>query len=211
MSLQRCLNLALSVYNDTEEVTCTDGINWTLLQHGETIYIAIEGTEDWEDWKTNLNAFWPKTHGSVKAHRGFMNRSIVVFNEIIAKLDETYRLGHHRLINLCGHSLGGAMAQIIGQWIQGLYPEPMVKVYAFGSPPCFGRGYKINCTIKRFEVDDDPVPKIMNLTPVLRWWFKMLYAQKGFGIRKATSGGLSIAEHNMEVYKKVFGGFDELG
>ena len=102
MSLQKCLNLALSVYNDTEEVTCTDGINWTLLEHGEVIYIAIEGTEDWEDWKTNLNSFWPKTHGSVKAHRGFMNRSIVVFNEIIAKLDETYRLGHHRLIKLSG-------------------------------------------------------------------------------------------------------------
>ena len=211
MSLQRCLNLALSIYEDTTEVECTDGINWCLLDHDETIYIAIEGSENWEDWKTNLNAFWPKTYGSVTAHRGFMNRSIKVFNDIIAILDETYRLEHHRVINLCGHSLGGALAQIIGQWIQGLYREPMVQVYAFGCPPCFGRGYEINCTIKRFEIDDDPVPKIMNLTPLLRWWFKVLYAQKGFSIRRATAGGLSISEHNMEVYRKAFGRFDELG
>ena len=59
-------------------------------------------------------------------HKGFRDASTTIIQEV----DKYYQLEH--TVHVTGHSLGGAVAQIIGMWLHKRGKN--VQVYSYGSP-----------------------------------------------------------------------------
>ncbi|MDY6784545.1 MAG: lipase family protein [Cyanobacteriota bacterium] len=98
----------------------------------EKIIIAFRGTENLDDWKTNINlakAVWKV--GMV--HSGFYNSIQSVWPTAIARL-ESLRT-KNQPIWLTGHSLGGALATLASATIDNELPDyEIAGIYTFGQP-----------------------------------------------------------------------------
>lgn len=102
--------------------------------------IAIAGTDDKADWRTNLDVGpyclrdWAADHqeavdmawGGIAFHTGFLQ----VAGNVVKRLTEMYRR-FTRPIWIAGHSLGGAVASIL-PYIWGRVAD--AKVFTFGAP-----------------------------------------------------------------------------
>ena len=202
-NLKRMAQNALWVYDDTKETGNVQGISYLVdFSQPDFVYVAIEGSETWSDWQTNLDALVPAKLGEIKAHRGFVNLALKMYGEIekcLLPMLENGSMG----VCIGGHSLGGALAQIIGEWMQRLFRDTTFRVVSFGSPPVFARDYRPKVYILRFVIDEDPIPKIMNVLPILRHYFYWVYRHKGVEISRPSKMYLNQA-HKMETYIKVF-------
>eukprot|EP00013_Stygamoeba_regulata_P003298 CAMPEP_0177628950 /NCGR_PEP_ID=MMETSP0447-20121125/404_1 /TAXON_ID=0 /ORGANISM="Stygamoeba regulata, Strain BSH-02190019" /LENGTH=667 /DNA_ID=CAMNT_0019130231 /DNA_START=205 /DNA_END=2204 /DNA_ORIENTATION=- len=100
----------------------------------ETLYLAVRGTVDWVNWKTNLKAF--SELGEVEGHVGQVHRG---FFSLAKRLPMVELINEHRngrRIVLCGHSLGGAVAAL-GTCLllsRVCSDEGRVQCYTFGAP-----------------------------------------------------------------------------
>jgi triacylglycerol lipase len=98
----------------------------------EKIIIAFRGTENLDDWKTNINlakAAWKV--GMV--HSGFYKSIDSVWPTAIARL-ESLRT-NNQPIWLTGHSLGGALATLACATIDQELPDyEIAGIYTFGQP-----------------------------------------------------------------------------
>lgn len=98
----------------------------------EKIIIAFRGTENLDDWKTNINlakAVWKV--GMV--HAGFYHSIQSVWPTAIARL-ESLRT-KNQPIWLTGHSLGGALATLACATIDNELPDyEIAGIYTFGQP-----------------------------------------------------------------------------
>ena len=86
----------------------------------------------------------------IYVHRGFRDAAEIIYTDI----KKHYKLNH--IVYLTGHSLGGAIAQVIGLWLDEEGYE--VQIYTFGTP-------KISTTFLgrkpahwRVVLSNDPVP-----------------------------------------------------
>lgn len=152
--------------------------------------IAFSGSNSKEDWMHNLDAFIVEglakhdLASGLKAHQGIMSSLEESFDEAGTKLKSWIKRYEQRIksyqekptlrIYLTGHSLGGALALLMGVHIKKVI-EPYirdkvnieVKVYTFGAPPIFHRGSAAEVeellgrdNINRFYVIGDPVSNI---------------------------------------------------
>ena len=118
---------------------------------GVTILI-FRGTDNVKNVWTDIDArpSKDKSLNGVYLHRGFKDAATWIFEDI----QRDYRL--EKTVYLTGHSLGGAIAQIIGLWLDNAGYN--VQIYTFGSPkvttPFFGN--KPNHY--RVSLRNDPVP-----------------------------------------------------
>ena len=86
----------------------------------------------------------------VNLHRGFRDAAMHILKDI----DENYKL--EQVVYLTGHSMGGAVAKIIGLWLDQRGHD--VQIYTFGSPKV-STGYFGNRPIHfRVSFRNDPVP-----------------------------------------------------
>ena len=86
----------------------------------------------------------------VNLHRGFRDAAMHILKDI----DENYKL--EQVVYLTGHSMGGAVAKIIGLWLDQRGHD--VQIYPFGSPKV-STGYFGNRPIHfRVSFRNDPVP-----------------------------------------------------
>ena len=93
---------------------------------GVTILI-FRGTDNRENIVTDLDFRpWYDEDLDIYLHRGFRDAAHVLYEDI----KRNYRL--ERTVYLTGHSLGGAIAQIIGLWLDN--DEYNIQIYTFGSP-----------------------------------------------------------------------------
>ena len=86
----------------------------------------------------------------VKLHRGFREAAVYILDDI----DKNYKL--EQVVYLTGHSMGGAVAQIIGLWLDKRGHD--VQIYTFGSPKVSTTFFGDRPTHFRVSFGNDPVP-----------------------------------------------------
>tara|TARA_B100000809_G_scaffold233098_1_gene249547 strand:+ start:286 stop:900 length:615 start_codon:yes stop_codon:yes gene_type:complete len=126
--------------------------SYTVKQDSGISIIVFRGTNNVKNIISDIDMrpFKDDSLGGVYIHRGYRDAAVHILNDI----DKEYKL--EKTVYLTGHSLGGAIAQIVGLWLdqRGHY----VQIYTFGSP-------KISTTFfgnipehYRVAFDNDPVP-----------------------------------------------------
>ena len=118
---------------------------------GVTILI-FRGTDNVKNVWTDIDARPTKDDSLDGAylHRGFKDAATWIFEDI--KRDYTLE----KTIYLTGHSLGGAVAQIIGLWLHNAGYH--VQIYTFGSPKVSTTFFGNRPIHYRVLVRNDPVP-----------------------------------------------------
>lgn len=126
----------------------------------DELIIAFSGSNSPEDWKHNLNFFKKEGYAQhnlaagMRVHGGILDSLNESLDEVGTKLKEFFKnyagryAGAQEMptleIKLTGHSLGGALAQLMAVFVkQNIEPylkgiaHVSVKVYTFGAPPIF--------------------------------------------------------------------------
>ncbi|MGE8175206.1 lipase family protein [Pseudomonas fluorescens] len=125
------------------------------------ILIGVRGTaQKWDAWRDGDAEQVPVEDGVGKAHQGF-HEGYVAVKAFVTKYVERFRTGDQRIL-VCGHSLGGAIALLLAEWIRRKY-DPNVILYTFGSPRAgdaeFVEGAK-SLVHHRIVNNNDPVPSV---------------------------------------------------
>ena len=147
----------------------------------EIIVLIFQGSQEAEDWMTNISIRRANYFGKEKVHQGFYD-SLKLFLKTVKNKDfstkdkKIYRF--HQDINflnknckivLAGHSLGGAVATLAGCYFHdiGVEKENMT-IYTYGAPPVgceeFCSKYRKKLNLYRVINERDVVPKIDRIT-----------------------------------------------
>jgi len=95
------------------------------------VLIVARGTQELADWVRDVNATQvPNEAGEGQAHHGFQESFKAVRDFVVPYLDAFHRT---QKIVVCGHSLGGAIALLMAEWIRNNWSED-VLLYTYGSP-----------------------------------------------------------------------------
>lgn len=96
------------------------------------ILIVARGTQEIADWVRDVNATQvPSEAGEGQAHHGFHESFKAVRDFVVPYLDAFRR--NNQIIVVCGHSLGGAIALLMAEWLRNNLSED-VLLYTYGSP-----------------------------------------------------------------------------
>jgi hypothetical protein len=145
------------------------------------IVLIFQGSQEAEDWMTNLSIKRANYFGREEVHKGFYN-SLKLFlrtvknKEFETKDNKKFRfnkdidfINDNCKLILAGHSLGGAVATLAGCYFHdlGIKKENMT-IYTFGAPPVgceeFCSIYRKKLNLYRVVNEKDVVPKIDKLT-----------------------------------------------
>ena len=167
-----------------------------MVQDRGVTIVIIRGTNNGRNVLTDLDArpFQDKKL-SAGIHRGFRDAAERIKEDLIENhaIEET--------IIFTGHSLGGAIAQILGLWFEDDAYE--VQIYTFGSPAVILEQLWMDGHF-RVYMENDPVPFLPPF-PYVHW---------GIGINAETldwdedhpSGDITkidARDHSIKEYKKV--------
>ncbi|RKP18540.1 alpha/beta-hydrolase, partial [Rozella allomycis CSF55] len=136
------------------------------------IIVSIRGSQTLADMITDFNAkmvdllFDDINVG--KVHRGFLAASIPIINELKPILLEFKLLNPEYKVTITGHSLGAALATLIGVDLHFTsFPNEKISVYSFGEPRVGDMTFAKNLTdlseklnIYRITHESDPVPHL---------------------------------------------------
>jgi len=104
-----------------------DEVAFEVKQEGGISIIIIRGTANDSNVLSDIDVrLVDDTRAGIKLHKGFRDAAITVMQII----DNTKTLEH--TVHVTGHSLGGAVAQIIGMWLHKRGKN--VQIYSYGSP-----------------------------------------------------------------------------
>ena len=104
-----------------------DEVHFEVKQGSGITIIVIRGTANESNVKSDINIELVKDlRSGMYLHNGFRTASSVIM-EI---LDRDYTVGN--TVHITGHSLGGAIAQILGIWFHRRGHN--VKIFSYGSP-----------------------------------------------------------------------------
>ncbi|WP_372972559.1 lipase family protein [Marinobacter sp.] len=156
--------------------------------------VAVRGTKSTHDWLTNANVGLSSSTGGALVHTGFNEAFESMKPGLEALLTPRLSRGSVAGIHCIGHSLGGALASLVSDWIHKRYRRD-ANLYTFGAPRVGMRGF---ATKSSFEVNKlyrcthgaDPVPAV----PL---WPFMHAPVNGIEYRLDRSDGLSPSAHGM--------------
>jgi len=104
-----------------------DEVAFEVIQDNGISIIVIRGTANTSNMLSDIDVrLVDDTRTGIKLHKGFRDAAITVMQII----DNTKTLEH--TVHVTGHSLGGAVAQIIGMWLHKRGKN--VQIYSYGSP-----------------------------------------------------------------------------
>ena len=104
-----------------------DEVAFEVKQEGGISIIVIRGTANEANILSDIDVrLVDDTRTGIKLHKGFRDAAVTVMQII----DNTKTL--EQTVHLTGHSLGGALAQIIGMWLHKRGKN--VQVFSYGSP-----------------------------------------------------------------------------
>jgi len=95
--------------------------------------VCFRGTQSLHDWLFNLSAI-PVPYAGRLCHGGFVAAHLSVWSKIKKHLHPKKRT------LFCGHSLGGALAELSVAKLTGKHPN--LNLVAFGKPNVFFKGFK---------------------------------------------------------------------
>jgi len=135
----------------------------------KTVTIVFRGSQELGDWMTNLRAKDENFYDRGYVHQGFRHASKLFLKTVRQKGELRQHipeiLENNTKIILAGHSLGGALATIIGCHLieQGVKKENL-EVYTFGTPPIgdenFCNYYENRFALHRFVNQNDVVARL---------------------------------------------------
>ena len=183
------------IYDEGKEIADNEFAYNVVQDRGVTI-ISIRGTNNGRNVLSDLDfrPFYDKKLG-VDIHRGFRDAAEKIRDEIIENhaLEET--------VILTGHSLGGAIAQIIGLWLEDDAYE--VQIYSFGSPAVMTEQLWTDGHF-RVYLENDPVPFLPPF-PYVHWGIRIdaqtLDWDEDHPIGDVTK--IDARDHSIKEYKKV--------
>lgn len=139
-------------------------------RNGDELVVAVRGTKSLADLEADLEVDSTplgSPASGVNVHLGFYRRAM----DILWAVDRSGGLAHLRespsaRLRLTGHSLGGAVAQILGALVvEQKIPADRVEIYTFGAPPfttdAFSAKYSA-MPIFRVETTGDTIPSVFN-------------------------------------------------
>ena len=104
-----------------------DEVHFEVKQDSGITIIVIRGTANADNVQSDIDVRLVKDERTgIYLHKGFRDASIT----IMQILDESYTVEH--TVHITGHSLGGAIAQIIGMWLHKRGYN--VQIFSYGSP-----------------------------------------------------------------------------
>ena len=183
------------IYDEGKEIE-GDEFAYNVVQDRGVTIISIRGTDNGKNVLTDLDArpFKDRKLG-VQVHRGFRDAAEKLKNDIIENvaLEET--------IILTGHSLGGAIAQILGLWFEDDAYE--VQIYTFGSPSVMIEQMWEDGHF-RVYLENDPVPFLPPF-PYMHWGIRInaetLDWDENHPIGDVTK--IDARDHSIKEYLKV--------
>ena len=157
--------------------------------------IAIPGTKaEIGEWLRDLDVM-PVWDGALGVcHRGFRDGAL-----------ELYRaspLSDHDFAGaiICGHSLGGALAILLGAFLTA-WGMPPAQIITFGAPRCGSwrvRRILLPLPLRLYRNGDDPVPDVP--------WLPGIYVQPRRLIQVGEPALDPIADHHVEAYERALEG-----
>ena len=131
--------------------------SYTVKQSEGVTILVFRGTSNLKNVRTDIDMRFWKDDGltdhwetDVNLHRGFKDAAMFIFEDI----EDNYKL--EKTVYLTGHSLGGAIAQIIGLWLD--VRGHNVQIYTFGSPKVSTSFFGSKPSHYRVALRNDPVP-----------------------------------------------------
>jgi len=104
-----------------------DEVAFEVIQDNGISIIVIRGTAYADNVQSDIDVrLVDDARTGIKLHKGFRDASTT----IMQILDESYTIEH--TVHITGHSLGGAIAQIIGMWLHKRGKN--VQIFSYGSP-----------------------------------------------------------------------------
>lgn len=138
-----------------------------LTHNDKAVIISIRGTQEFDDYLTDLQAQQVAIEGysyKAHAHKGFHDAYNAIRPFIKSYLD---RFHTNQKIIVMGHSLGGAIATLVAEWIrqQAKYTNndnSKVILYTYGSPRVGDVKFseQANLTHYRMVSENDPIPSL---------------------------------------------------
>ena len=183
------------IYDEGKEIG-QDEFAYNVVQDRGVTIISIRGTDNAKNVLTDLDArpFKDRKLG-VQVHRGFRDASEKLKNDII----ENVALEEN--IILTGHSLGGAIAQILGLWFEDDAYE--VQIYTFGSPSVMIEQMWEDGHF-RVYLENDPVPFLPPF-PYMHWGIRINAETLGWDENHPVGDVTKIdaRDHSIKEYLKV--------
>lgn len=105
--------------------------NFLINNKKNRLYIVFRGSDEWKDWKSNIMINQIELKDNVKVHKGFylfLQRNNII--KTILNIIETIQKEKNYDIIICGHSLGGALSQVLGYEL--LDTNYNIQIYIFG-------------------------------------------------------------------------------
>lgn len=126
------------------------------------ILIGVRGTqENPPDLLRDIDAAQvPYEEGVGQAHRGFYEAF-----QAVKRFVEPYLSNFHtnQKIVVCGHSLGGAIALLLAEWIRRFPKKPEVLLYTYGAPRAGDQAFVEGASTlvhHRIVNHNDPIPSV---------------------------------------------------
>lgn len=143
----------------------------------QLIVVAFKGSHEPQDWMTNFSLKDTDFYNRGMVHKGFYQSLKIFFKTLRNEKNEMTRAIFIDLFNdikrfnetsniiITGHSLGGALATLVGCYLFEMGVEPdNISVYSFGAPPVgtlkFYEFYNQKINIYRVVNEDDVIPKL---------------------------------------------------
>jgi len=128
-----------------------DEVAFEVKQDNGISIIVIRGTANDANVLSDIDVrLVDDARTGIKLHKGFRDAAVT----IMQILDNTHTIEH--TVHVTGHSLGGAVAQIIGMWLHKRGKN--VQVFSYGSPKVSSQVLDSQPTHWRVVRRSDPIP-----------------------------------------------------
>ena len=176
-----------------------DEFSYTVKQSDGVSILVFRGTANIKNIGTDIDLrLFEDNELGVYLHRGFRDAAMFTLNDI----KKNYKL--EKTVYLTGHSLGGAIAQIIGLWLN--YDGYNVQIYTFGSPKVSTTFFGNRPIHYRVALRNDPVP----FTPPYPFLHSGIYIdpetlnwEEGGEANRGSFGEIDGRDHSIQEYVDI--------
>ncbi len=186
--------------------------NQAFITHSDKVMlISVRGTAGLRDALRDIDAkqvpYLAGEGGKGNAHRGFYD-SFEVTRKFVERYMDAFYTGNQTIM-VCGHSLGGAIALLLAEWLRLSASKPQVMLYTIGAPRAGNQSFvkaAADLTHHRIVNHNDPVPGVPSTWMDAEWKMvlpgtTLLIASIGspwVGLMLTLGGLLNLKDDNYE-------------